>query len=69
MAGSSRNSLAIASSWLQSFIVVVPFDRYGTCGLSIGEITGIENGEDATPDRLRRIAAALRLPETALIDA
>ncbi len=40
-----------------------------TCGLSIGEITGIENGEDADPDRLRRIAAALRLPETALIGA
>lgn len=40
-----------------------------TCGLSIREITGIENGEDADPDRLRRIAAALRLPETALIGA
>lgn len=40
-----------------------------TCGLSIGEITGIENDEDADPDRLRRIATALRLPEAALVGA
>lgn len=38
-----------------------------TCGLSVGEITGIENGEDADPGRLRRIAAALRLPDASLI--
>jgi len=37
-----------------------------TCGLAISEITCIENGEDADPGKLRRIAAALRLPETAL---
>lgn len=40
-----------------------------TCGLSVSEISGIENGEDPDPGRLRRIATALRLPETALIRA
>lgn len=38
-----------------------------TCGLSVDEITAIENGEDADPDRLRRIASSLGLPETVLI--
>ena len=37
-----------------------------TCGLSASEIIGIENGEDTDPGRLRRIAAALRLPEGVL---
>lgn len=40
-----------------------------TCGLSTGEIAGIENGEDADPGRLRRIAIALGLSETALSGA
>ncbi|MEP6566330.1 MAG: helix-turn-helix transcriptional regulator [Mesorhizobium sp.] len=39
-----------------------------TCGLSTHEIANIENGKDHDPSRLRRIAAALRLPESALID-
>ena len=39
-----------------------------TCGLSTDEIANIENGKDHDPSRLRRIAAALRLPESALID-
>jgi transcriptional regulator with XRE-family HTH domain len=42
-------------------------DMAVTCGLSVGEITSIKNCEDADPGRLRRIAAALRLPETALL--
>ncbi|TGQ48073.1 MULTISPECIES: helix-turn-helix transcriptional regulator [unclassified Mesorhizobium] len=40
-----------------------------TCGLAINEIADIENGKDADPSKLRRIASALRLPEDALIDA
>lgn len=38
-----------------------------TCGLAIDEIAGIENGKNADPSKLRRIASALRLPENALI--
>nr|WP_225169504.1 helix-turn-helix domain-containing protein [Ensifer sp. IC4062] len=33
-----------------------------TCGLTCAEIIGIELGADADPGRLRRIAAALRVP-------
>ncbi|WP_454576063.1 helix-turn-helix domain-containing protein [Mesorhizobium sp. PL10] len=40
-----------------------------TCGLSTSEIADIESGKDIDPSKLRRIAAALQLPETALIDA
>ena len=40
-----------------------------TCGLSTKEIADIENGKDADPSKLRRIASALRLPQNALIDA
>jgi len=40
-----------------------------TCGLSVSEITGIENGEDTDPGSLRRIATALRLSDTALTGA
>jgi DNA-binding XRE family transcriptional regulator len=40
-----------------------------TCGLSTSEIADIESGKDTDPSKLRRIAAALQLPETALIDA
>lgn len=36
-----------------------------TCGLATSEIVSIENGEDADPGRLGRIAAALNLPVTA----
>jgi transcriptional regulator with XRE-family HTH domain len=39
-----------------------------TCGLSTSEIADIESGKDTDPSKLRRIAAALQLPETALID-
>ena len=39
-----------------------------TCGLSTHEIANIENGTDHDPSKLRRIASALRLPESALID-
>ena len=40
-----------------------------TCGLSVDEITAIENGEDADPGRLRRIASSLGFPDTALSGA
>ena len=38
-----------------------------TCGLAISEITDLESGADADSIKLRRIAAALRLPENALL--
>jgi transcriptional regulator with XRE-family HTH domain len=38
-----------------------------TCGLAVSEITDLESGTDADPIKLRRIAAALRLPEDALL--
>lgn len=38
-----------------------------TCGLAVGEISAIESGADANPGRLRRIAAALGLPEHVLL--
>lgn len=41
-------------------------DMAVTCGLSVSEIVEIESGGDANPDRLRRIAAVFRLPETLL---
>lgn len=37
-----------------------------TCGLAVDEIVGLETGADVPADKLRRIAHALRLPETAL---
>jgi transcriptional regulator with XRE-family HTH domain len=37
-----------------------------TCGLTVGEIEAIEEGRDADPGRLKRIAAALQLPLPAL---
>ena len=40
-----------------------------TCGLAINEIIDIENGRNADPMKLRRIARALQLPESALIGA
>jgi DNA-binding XRE family transcriptional regulator len=39
------------------------------CGLATNEITDIENGKNADPLKLRRIASALRLPASALINA
>ncbi len=38
-----------------------------TCGLAVGEIIDIEDGKDADPAKLRRIAAALQVPEEELI--
>ena len=38
-----------------------------TCGLAMFELADLESGKDADPVKLRRIAAALRLPEDALI--
>lgn len=38
-----------------------------TCGLATYELADIESGKDADPVKLRRIAAALRLPEDVLI--
>ncbi|MCO5965856.1 MULTISPECIES: helix-turn-helix domain-containing protein [Sinorhizobium] len=35
-----------------------------TCGLTCAEITRIEQGADVEPGRLRRIAAALRVPSS-----
>ncbi|CAN7700950.1 helix-turn-helix domain-containing protein [Mesorhizobium sp. LjNodule214] len=39
-----------------------------TCGLSVHEIADIENGKDADPSKLKRIALALQVPEGALMD-
>ncbi|AZO08300.1 MULTISPECIES: helix-turn-helix transcriptional regulator [unclassified Mesorhizobium] len=38
-----------------------------TCGLAVGEIIDIEDGRDADPVKLRRIASALQMPEEELI--
>ena len=38
-----------------------------TCGLAVGEIVDIEDGKDADPAKLRRIATALQVPEEELI--
>lgn len=38
-----------------------------TCGLAVGEIVDIEDGKDADPAKLRRIASALQMPEEELI--
>ncbi|CAH2408204.1 helix-turn-helix domain-containing protein [Mesorhizobium escarrei] len=38
-----------------------------TFGLAVNEIADLESGIDADPIKLRRIAAALRLPEGALL--
>lgn len=38
-----------------------------TCGLTGAEITRIEIGADVDPDKLRRIAAALRVPTSAFL--
>ncbi|PBC09294.1 helix-turn-helix transcriptional regulator [Mesorhizobium sp. WSM3859] len=38
-----------------------------TCGLAVGEIVDIEDGKDADPAKLRRIATALQMPEEELI--
>lgn len=39
-----------------------------TCGLANSEITAIEDGSDADPAKLRRIAAALQVPVSALLE-
>ncbi|WEX74919.1 helix-turn-helix domain-containing protein [Sinorhizobium numidicum] len=38
-----------------------------TCGLTGAEITRIELGDDVDPGRLRRIAAALRVPTSTFL--
>ncbi|WP_085034674.1 helix-turn-helix domain-containing protein [Ensifer aridi] len=38
-----------------------------TCGLTGAEITRIELGDDVDPDKLRRIAAALRVPTSTFL--
>jgi len=38
-----------------------------TCGLANSEISAIEDGNDADPAKLRRIATALQVPVTALL--
>ncbi|MEW6633525.1 MAG: helix-turn-helix transcriptional regulator [Pseudomonadota bacterium] len=38
-----------------------------TCGLAVGEIIDIEDGKDADPAKLRRIASALQVSEEELI--
>lgn len=40
-----------------------------TCGLANTEISAIEDGDDADPAKLRRIAAALQVPVSALLGA
>ncbi len=39
-----------------------------TCGLANSEITAIEDGSDADPAKLRRIAAALQISISALLE-
>lgn len=39
-----------------------------TCGLANSEITAIEDGSDADPAKLRRIAAALQVSISALLE-
>jgi DNA-binding XRE family transcriptional regulator len=39
-----------------------------TCGLAVGEIVDIEEGKDADPAKLRRIASALQMPEEELVN-
>jgi transcriptional regulator with XRE-family HTH domain len=39
-----------------------------TCGLANSEITAIEDGSDADPAKLRRIAAALQISVSALLE-
>ncbi|KQY16391.1 XRE family transcriptional regulator [Rhizobium sp. Root73] len=39
-----------------------------TCGLANSEITAIEDGNDADPAKLRRIAAALQVSLSALLE-
>lgn len=38
-----------------------------TCGLAVSEIADLESDNDADPIKLRRIAAALRLPKNILL--
>lgn len=40
-----------------------------TCGLANSEISAVEDGSDADPAKLRRIAAALQVSVSALLDA
>ena len=40
-----------------------------TCGLAAHELADIESGKDTDPAKLRRIAAALMLPEDVFIGA
>jgi transcriptional regulator with XRE-family HTH domain len=40
-----------------------------TCGLANSEITAVEDGSDADPAKLRRIAAALQISISALLEA
>jgi len=42
-------------------------DLAETCGLVESEIIDIENGKDADPAKLKRIAAALQVPVSAFI--
>jgi hypothetical protein len=39
------------------------------CGLATNEIEDIENGKSADPSKIRRIASALQVPESALLSA
>ncbi|MCW0000686.1 helix-turn-helix transcriptional regulator [Pararhizobium sp. YC-54] len=39
-----------------------------TCGLANSEISAVEDGSDADPAKLRRIAAALQVPVSALLE-
>lgn len=39
-----------------------------TCGLANSEISAIEDGSDVDPAKLRRIAAALQVPVSALLE-
>lgn len=39
-----------------------------TCGLANSEITAVEDGSDADPAKLRRIAAALQISISALLE-
>ena len=76
MPNTARNAVSndiIAASGLNPFKAARETRGYTieelslTCGLAVGEIIDIEDGKDADPAKLRRIASALQVSEEELI--
>ncbi|KQQ59825.1 transcriptional regulator [Rhizobium sp. Leaf311] len=38
-----------------------------TCGLTVQEITDLENGADSNPSHIQRVAAALQIPFSTIV--